>query len=152
MPEPTATTPLMEQYEGVKARYPGHLVLFRVGDFYESFGDDAKLLSRELEIVLTARAPDSTGDRIPMAGVPHHAVDGYLGRLVQKGYRVAVCDQVEDPKLAKGLVRREVTRVVTPGTVVEDRILPGPDHNFLASVELDEKDPGAYAVVDITTV
>ncbi|MCI4340062.1 MAG: hypothetical protein L3J73_02165, partial [Thermoplasmata archaeon] len=79
----------MEQYERVKAQYPGHLVLFRVGDFFESFGDDAKLLSRELEIVLTARSPDSSGDRMPMAGVPQHAVDTYLGRLVRKGYKVA---------------------------------------------------------------
>jgi len=151
MTETAPTTPLMDQYEGVKARYPGHLVLFRVGDFYETFGDDAKLLARELEIVLTARAPDSSGDRIPMAGVPYHALESYLGRLVRKGYRVAVCDQVEDARLAKGLVRREVTRVVTPGTVVEERILPGPDHNFLASVELDRDAPGAYALVDITT-
>ncbi len=151
MPEPAATTPLMEQYEGVKARYPGHLVLFRVGDFYETFGDDAKLLSREVEVVLTARAPDGRGDRMPMAGVPHHAVDSYLGRLVRKGFKVAICDQVEDPKAARGLVRREVTRVVTPGTVVEDRILPGPEHNFLASVVLPADGPPAVAAVDITT-
>lgn len=151
MSEPTATTPLMEQYESVKALYPGHLVLFRVGDFYETFGDDAKRLSRELEIVLTARSADAHGDRVPMAGVPHHALDGYLGRLVRKGYKVAVCDQVEDARFAKGLVRREVTRVVTPGTVVEDRILPGPDHNFLASLCPAASGPGAYALVDITT-
>ncbi len=151
MPEPVVVTPLMEQYEGVKARYPGHLVLFRVGDFYETFGDDAKLLSREVEVVLTARAADGRGERMPMAGVPHHAVDTYLGRLVRKGFKVAICDQVEDPKAARGLVRREVTRVVTPGTVVEDRILPGPEHNFLASVVLPAEGPPAVAAVDITT-
>ena len=145
------STPLLEQYEGVKARFPGHLVLFRVGDFYETFGDDARLLSRELDLVLTARAPDASGERTPMAGVPHHAVETYLGRLVRKGYKVAVCDQVEDPRVAKGLVRREVTRVLSPGTVVEERILGGPDHSFLACVVLGKPGPGAYSVVDITT-
>jgi DNA mismatch repair protein MutS len=151
MVESTASTPMMEQYEAVRARYPGHLVLFRVGDFFETYGDDAKLLSRELELVLTARAPDSKGDRTPMAGVPHHAIETYLGRLVRRGYKVALCDQVEDPKLAKGLVRREVTRVVTPGTVLDERILPGPDHNFLAAVFRPRRGPGGFASVDITT-
>ncbi|HZY92389.1 MAG TPA: DNA mismatch repair protein MutS [Thermoplasmata archaeon] len=151
MTDGSPPTPLMEQYEGVRAQYPGHLVLFRVGDFYETFGEDAKLLARELEVVLTARAPDREGERTPMAGVPHHAIETYLARLVQKGYKVALCDQVEDPAVAKGLVRREVTRVVTPGTVVEERILPGPDHNFLASAVLSAGGPGAFAVVDVTT-
>jgi DNA mismatch repair protein MutS len=151
MPDAAASTPLLEQYEAVKARYPGHLVLFRVGDFYETFGDDARLLSRELDVVLTARSPDSHGARTPMAGVPHHAVETYLGRLVRKGYKVALCDQVEDAKFAKGLVRREVTRVVTPGTVMEDRILGGPDHNFLISLVEPSHGPGAFAAVDITT-
>ena len=150
MPEAALTTPLLEQYEAVRARYPGHLVLFRVGDFYEAFGEEAKLLARELEITLTARGADARGERVPMAGVPYHAVDSYLARLLQKGYRVAVCDQVEDARLAKGLVKREVTRVVTPGTVVEERVLPGPDHNFLALLD-PTHDPGAYAVVDVTT-
>ncbi len=145
------STPLIEQYKGVKAQYPGHLVLFRVGDFYETFGEDAKLLSRELEVVLTARAPDSRGSRLPMAGVPHHAIDTYLGRLVRKGYKVALCDQVEDARLAKGLVRRQVTRVVTPGTVVEDRILPGPDHNFLLAAVLPAEGPARVSAVDVST-
>ena len=151
MPDAAPATPLLEQYEGVKAQYPGHLVLFRVGDFYETFGEDARLLARELDVVLTARAPDTRGARTPMAGVPHHAVETYLGRLVRKGYKVALCDQVEDARFAKGLVRREVTRVVTPGTVVEDRILDGPAHNFLASVVLAPDGSGRYAAVDITT-
>jgi DNA mismatch repair protein MutS len=146
-----ASTPLLEQYEGVKARYPGHLVLFRVGDFFETFGDDARLLSRELDVVLTARGPDPQGQRMPMAGVPHHAIDTYLGRLVRKGYKVALCDQVEDARFAKGLVRREVTRVVTPGTVVEDGILGGPDHSFLAAAEVGPDGSGAFAAVDLTT-
>lgn len=151
MPESSSLTPLLEQYQGVKARYPGHLVLFRVGDFYETFGDDARLLSRELDVVLTARSADALGIRTPMAGVPHHSVETYLGRLVRKGYKVAICDQVEDARFAKGLVRREVTRVVTPGTVVEDRILGGPDHNFLVSLVAPPRKLGAYAAVDITT-
>src|SRR5579863_8244860 len=146
-----AGTPLMAQYESVRARYPGHLVLFRVGDFYETFGEDAKLLARELEVVLTARAADGHGERMPMAGVPYHAVETYLGRLVRKGYKVALCDQVEDASEARGLVRREVTRVVTPGTVLEDRILPGPAHNFLAAVVAEDHRPAAFACVDITT-
>jgi DNA mismatch repair protein MutS len=150
MSEATALTPLLEQYEGVKARYPGHLILFRVGDFYETFGEDARLLSREVDVTLTARSADAQGVRTPMAGVPHHAVDTYLGRLIRKGYKVAICDQVEDARFAKGLVRREVTRVVTPGTVVDDRILGGPDHNFLAAV-VERPSGGEYAAVDITT-
>ncbi|HTP53483.1 MAG TPA: DNA mismatch repair protein MutS [Thermoplasmata archaeon] len=147
----SVSTPLLDQYEGVKAQYPGHLVLFRVGDFYETFGDDAKLLSREVDVVLTARSADARGARTPMAGVPYHAVETYLGRLVRKGYKVAICDQVEDARYAKGLVRREVTRVVTPGTVVEERILGGPDHSFLASAVVRPHGVGAYAAVDITT-
>ncbi len=146
-----ATTPLLEQYEGVKAKFPGHLILFRVGDFYETFGDDARLLSRELDVVLTARAPDTRGERTPMAGVPHHAIDTYLGRLVRKGFKVALCDQVEDPRAARGLVKREVTRVVTPGTVVEESILGGPESSFLALGQLGSDGRGAYAAVDVTT-
>ncbi len=146
-----ASTPLMDQYGSVKARYPGHLILFRVGDFYETFGEDAKLLARELEVVLTARTADARGERVPMAGVPYHAVESYLGRLVGKGYKVALCDQVEDARFAKGLVRREVTRVVTPGTVIEDRILPGPEHNFLLALALRPDRPGGFAAVDVTT-
>jgi DNA mismatch repair protein MutS len=151
MVESASSTPMMEQYEAVRARYPGHLVLFRVGDFFETYGEDAKLLSRELELVLTGRGPDIKGERIPMAGVPQHAIETYLGRLVRRGYKVALCDQVEDAKLAKGLVRREVTRVVTPGTVLDERILPGPDHNFLAAVYRPRHGTGGFAAVDITT-
>ncbi|MCI4348227.1 MAG: DNA mismatch repair protein MutS [Thermoplasmata archaeon] len=151
MVESAPLTPMMEQYEAIRARYPGHLVLFRVGDFFETYGEDAKLLSRELELVLTARSPDSKGERIPMAGVPQHAIETYLGRLVRRGYKVALCDQVEDVRFAKGLVRREVTRVVTPGTVLDERILPGPDHNFLAAVFRPQRGPGGFAAVDITT-
>ncbi|MHB8352058.1 MAG: DNA mismatch repair protein MutS [Thermoplasmata archaeon] len=152
MADGTPTTPLMEQYGAVKAQYPGHVILFRVGDFYEGFGEDARLLSRELEVVLTARSPDTRGDRTPMAGVPHHALETYLGRLVRKGYKVAICDQVEEARFAKGLVRREVTRVVTPGTVIEERILGGPEHNFLAAVAGGSAGAAhGFAAVDVTT-
>ncbi|HEV2449506.1 MAG TPA: DNA mismatch repair protein MutS [Thermoplasmata archaeon] len=151
MSAPPSTTPLMEQYGAAKAQYPGHLVLIRVGDFFEGFGDDARLLARELDVVLTARAPDVAGQRTPMAGVPWHAIDSYLARLVRKGYKVALCDQVEDPKFAHGIVRRAVTRVVTPGTAIEDRLLPGPEHNFLAAVAHPDGAPAGYAAVDVTT-
>ncbi len=109
-------TPMLRQYREAKAECPGALLLFRMGDFFELFFEDAVVASRELELTLTSRDKDSA-DPIPMAGVPHHAVTSYLARLVQRGYTVAICDQVEDPKLAKGLVRRAITRVVTPGTV-----------------------------------
>jgi DNA mismatch repair protein MutS len=151
MPDGAPTSPMLEQYEAVKSQYPGHLVLFRVGDFYETFGDDARLLSHELDVVLTARAPDNRGDRTPMAGVPYHAVETYLGRLVRKGHKVVICDQVEDSRFSKGLVRREVTRVVTPGTVVEERILDGPAHNFLAIAVLGPDGSGTFCAVDVST-
>ena len=150
MAQSLAATPLIEQYEAVRARYPGHIVLFRVGDFFETFGEDAKRLATTLDIQLTARGPDATGARLPMAGVPYHAVDTYLARLVRRGFKVALCDQVEDARQAKGLVRREVTRVVTPGTVVEEGILGGPDNNFLAVVYEDGAER-AFAAVDVST-
>jgi len=109
---------MMQQYREAKERHPGMLLLFRMGDFYELFDDDAAVASRLLGLTLTSR--DKT---IPMAGIPHHALDRYLPRLLQAGHRVAICDQVEDPATAKGLVRREVTRVLTPGTLTEDSLL-----------------------------
>ena len=116
-------TPMMRQYQTLKRAYPGALLMFRLGDFYELFGEDAEVASRVLGLTLTSR-PVSKTRRIPMCGVPHHAVDGYIARLLEHGYRVAVCDQVEDPRKAKGLVRREVVRVITPGTVLEPAVLP----------------------------
>src|ERR1700744_4769912 len=103
------STPLMRQYHSVKQQFPGTLLLFRLGDFYELFFDDAVTAARELEITLTARNKEK-GTAIPMCGVPYHAADGYISRLLQRGYRVAICDQIEDPKLTKKLVKREVTR------------------------------------------
>jgi DNA mismatch repair protein MutS len=130
MPEPT--TPLMRQYSAIKKEHPSALLFFRLGDFYELFFDDAVLAAKELQITLTARNKEK-GIAIPMCGVPFHAAEGYIGKLIRKGYKVAVCDQTEDPRLAKKLVRREVTRVVTPGTAA-DSALGSEENNFLAAV------------------
>ena len=105
-------TPMMRQYMQAKAEHPEALLMFRMGDFFEMFFEDAQTAAKELDIVLTARDKDRSGGPIPMAGVPHHAVTGYIARLVRSGFRVAICEQVEDPRAAKGLVRREVVRVV----------------------------------------
>lgn len=133
MSKKSGHTPLFRQWESIKKQYPEVLVLFRLGDFYELFGEDAQTGARELELVLTSREC-GPGRRIPMCGIPHHALQRYLVTLVQKGYRVALADQVEDPKQAKGLVRREVTRVVSPGTVLEDELITPAQHNYLAAV------------------
>src|SRR5881396_2040296 len=111
-------TPMMQQYRDAKERHPGMLLLFRMGDFFELFDQDAEVVAKVLGLTLTSR--DKT---IPMAGFPHHQLENYLHELLRAGYRVAVCDQVEEPALAKGLVRREVIRVVTPGTITEDNLL-----------------------------
>jgi DNA mismatch repair protein MutS len=147
MPDPT---PMMAQYQGVRARYPGHLVLFRVGDFYETFYEDAETLSRELEVVLTSRSFEGEAP-VPLAGVPHHAAESYLARLVRKGYRVVICDQVEDPKKARGLVRREVTRVLTPGTVLEEGLLPSGQSNFLLGLQGSVETEWWAVLVEVST-
>ena len=142
-------TPMFEQYLRIKAEHPDTLLFYRMGDFYELFFEDAEIASRELSIALTSRNPNSE-NKVPMCGVPHHAAEGYLAQLLEKGFRVAICDQVEDPKLAKGLVRREVTRVLTPGTVVEDANLPAKGSNFLAALYWDaghERGGAAWAEV-----
>ncbi len=126
-------TPAMQRYLEVKAQNPGTILLFRIGDFYELFYDDAQTAARVLGLTLTSRDKGSTNP-IPMAGFPHHQLDNYLRRLIQAGFRAAVCEQVEDPALAKGLVKREVTRVVTPGTLTEDALLDPRESNFLAAV------------------
>ena len=119
---------MMQQYRDAKQRHPGMLLLFHLGDFYELFEDDAQLIHRELGLTLTHR------DQLPMAGFPHHQLETYLRKLLQAGHRVAICDQVEDPAAAKGLVRREVTRIVTPGTVTEDNLLDPRQANHLAAL------------------
>ncbi|HET8679761.1 MAG TPA: DNA mismatch repair protein MutS, partial [bacterium] len=142
-------TPMLRQYQELKARYSDTLLMFRLGDFYELFFDDALVAARELEITLTSRELGK-GRRVPMCGVPHHAIAGYLARLVERGYRVAICDQVEDARAARGLLRREVTRVVTPGTVMDAGALPDREHRYLAAVS---GGPGAWgiAAADLST-
>ena len=127
-------TPAMRQYLDVKRQYRDAIVFFRMGDFYEMFYEDALTASRVLELTLTSRARDAAGGAIPMCGVPHHALDTYLGRLVRRGYRVAICDQVEDPRKAKGIVKREVTRVVSPGTFTDASYLDAREPAFLAAI------------------
>ncbi len=143
-------SPLMEQYYREKKQYPDALLLFRVGDFYETFAEDAVTVARDLNITLTSRQKDDEGNKIPLAGVPYHALDAYLAKLIRAGHKVAICDQVEDPKLAKGLVKREITRVVTPGTIIEPSMLDEASNNFLAAV-VEEGDKVGLAFVDVST-
>ena len=143
------TTPARRQYLRIKKEHPDAVLLFRMGDFFETFDDDARIVSRELEIALTSREM-GRGQRIPLAGIPYHALEPYLAKLIKKGYRVAICEQTSDPATSKGLVDREVVRVVTPGTVVEDSILEQKANNYLASVVV-EGDEAGLAYVDITT-
>ena len=141
------STPLRRQYLEVKRRYPGMLLLFQIGDFYESFDDDAQTLARELGIVLT-RKWFGKGNAHPLAGIPVRSLESHLAKLIQRGYKVAICDQVTPP--GKGLVEREVTRIITPGTVVEPELLERRANNYLASLIYDEQLAGlAYA--DIST-
>jgi DNA mismatch repair protein MutS len=140
----------MEQYYREKLQYPDTLLLFRVGDFYETFAEDAVVVARDLNITLTSRQKDDEGNKIPLAGVPYHALEVYLAKLIRAGHKVAICDQVEDPKLAKGLVKREITRVVTPGTIIEPAMLDESSNNFLASV-VQEGGRMGLAFVDVST-
>lgn len=148
MTEPKLT-PMMQQYRDVKRRYPDSLLFFRLGDFYEMFFEDAVTASRELEITLTGR-DCGLPERAPMCGVPYHAAQGYITRLIQKGYKVAICDQMEDPALAKGIVRRDVTRVVTPGTVTDPGMLEEKRNNYLMALH---HRGGCYglAITDVST-
>jgi DNA mismatch repair protein MutS len=125
-------TPMIQQYMANKELHKDAILFFRLGDFYEMFFDDAELAARELEIVLTAR--ESGENKIPMCGVPHHSASGYIAKLISRGYKVAICEQIEDPKEAKGLVQREVTRIITPGTVLDDSMLSDNNNNYLAAI------------------
>ena len=145
----TAETPLMKQYNAIKAKYPDALLLFRVGDFYETFGSDAITASAILGIVLTRRA-NGAASYIELAGFPHHSLDTYLPKLVRAGHRVAICDQLEDPKLTKTIVKRGVTELVTPGVSYNDKVLENKQNNFLASIHLQPKNNG-IAFLDIST-
>src|ERR1700683_5564683 len=146
MSEPS--TPLMRQYAAIKKEHPNALLFFRLGDFYELFFDDAVLAARELQITLTSRNKEK-GIAIPMCGVPHHAAEGYISKLIRKGFKVAICEQMEDPRLAKKLVRREVTRVVTPGTAA-DSLLGSEENNFLAALAQVGELVG-FAALDLST-
>src|SRR5216110_2775899 len=123
------STPLMRQYYGIKQQVPNALLMFRLGDFYDLFYDDAVTAARELEITLTSRNKEK-GEPIPMCGVPYHSAEGYIARLIQKGYRVAICDQMEAAGAGKKLVKREITRIVTPGTATDWRLLRSHENNY----------------------
>ncbi|AKL97854.1 DNA mismatch repair protein MutS [Endomicrobium proavitum] len=141
-----ALTPLMQQFWDIKAKYPGMILFFRLGDFYEMFGDDAIKASAALEVVLTQRAGT------PMCGVPYHAVNSYIRKLINKGFKAAICEQLEEAGASKGIVKRGVTRVITPGTVLEDTLLESKENNFLMSVIFDETNlTAAFAAADIST-
>ncbi len=142
-------SPMMEQYFQIKQNYPDTLLFFRLGDFYEMFFDDAKIASKELELVLTGRDCGQE-ERAPMCGVPFHSADSYIAKLVSRGYKVAICEQVEDPATAKGIVKRDVVRIVTPGTVIESNMLDESKNNYLASVFVTEKSCG-ISFIDIST-
>src|SRR5690242_20322889 len=146
MNEPS--TPLMRQYAAVKKEHPTALLFFRLGDFYELFFDDAVVAAKELQITLTSRNKEK-GIAIPMCGVPYHAAEGYISKLIRRGFKVAICEQVEDPRLAKKLVRREVTRVVTPGTAA-DSSMGSEENNFLAAVAQSGERVG-FAALDLST-
>src|SRR6266849_847874 len=137
-------TPAMRQYLDAKQQNRDAILLFRMGDFYEMFYEDALVAARALDLTLTSRSKDVNGGGIPMCGVPFHALDTYLARLVKKGFRVAICDQVEDPRKAKGLVRREVVRVVSPGTLTDAGYLDAREPAFLMAIA-----PGAAASVGV---
>lgn len=142
-------TPMMEQYFEIKNKYKDFLLFYRLGDFYEMFFDDAILASRELELTLTGRDCGEE-ERAPMCGVPYHSSESYIGRLIDKGYKVAICEQVEDPALAKGLVKREVVRVVTPGTLIETNLLKETQNNYLCAVFCDAEEIGV-CFADVST-
>jgi len=142
-------TPMMEQYFQVKEQYKDYLLFYRLGDFYEMFFDDAIVASRELELTLTGR-DCGEAERAPMCGVPFHSSEGYIGRLIEKGYKVAICEQTEDPALAKGLVKREVVRVITPGTLIESNLLSDQKNNYLCALYMGEFEYGV-CFADIST-
>src|SRR4030042_6194637 len=142
-------TPAMKQYVEIKQRYPDCILLYRMGDFYELFFEDAQIAAPVLEITLTSRNKGKE-DSVPLCGFPYHAVAGYIAKLVEKGFKVAICEQVEDPKLAKGIVKREVIRVITPGLVMDADNLNAGENNFLAALYLAENTIG-LAFLDIST-
>lgn len=143
-------TPMMEQYLTIKAQYKDAFLFFRLGDFYEMFFDDANKAAQELEITLTSRNGDQK-DRIPMCGVPYHSAENYISQLVEKGYKVAICEQTEDPKQAKGVVRREVVKLITPGTIMDGKMLQEKENNYLVAVSSFNDSRFGLATADLTT-
>jgi DNA mismatch repair protein MutS len=143
-------TPAMRQYYEAKEKHKDALIFFRMGDFYESFGDDAKVIAKELEITLTSRGRDKEGEDMPLAGIPYHAVDSYLPKLIKKGYKVAICEQLEDPKNAKGIVKRGVVRVITPGTVIDPSLISDQSNNYLMSISGEGTEFGV-SFLDVST-
>ncbi len=141
-------TPMVKQYQEIKASHKDAILFFRLGDFYEMFNEDAELASRELDLTLTGRGKDD--NRMPMCGIPYHAAEGYIAKLIEKGYKVAICEQVEDPKLAKGLVKRDIIRIITPGTVLESSMLSEKANNYLMAVN-HEKGKFGMAFIDAST-
>lgn len=152
---PPKITPMLQQYLEIKAQYPDAILFYRMGDFYEMFFDDAVIAAKVLGITLTSRSAKDEVNKIPMCGVPFHAVTGYLGRMIKAGHRVAICEQVEDPKAAKGIVRREVVRVVSPGVTTDDQLLDAKAECFVCALSLDRKGTketlAGLALIDITT-
>ncbi|MBQ5587269.1 MAG: DNA mismatch repair protein MutS, partial [Selenomonadales bacterium] len=144
-----AQTPMMMQYLEIKNQHPDEILFFRLGDFYEMFFDDALLASQELEITLTSRE-GGNGTRVPMCGVPYHAAENYIARLVQKGYKIAICEQTEDPKAVKGIVKREVIKIISPGTVLSDSMLTDSGNNYLAVI-VGSAGKIAVAASDVST-
>ena len=131
-------TPMMQQYHEIKEKYPDSILFFRMGDFYEMFEDDAKLAAKRLDIALTSRNKGS-GEKTPMAGVPAHSAESYIAELIDQDFSVAICEQLEDPSEASGLVKRDVIRVITPGTIIENEILDSSENNFLTKSSLFSK-------------
>ncbi|HLU36582.1 MAG TPA: DNA mismatch repair protein MutS, partial [Thermomicrobiales bacterium] len=142
-------TPIRRQYLQIKSRYPEHILLFRLGDFYETFDGDAEVAAEVLDIVLTGREMGK-GNRVPLAGIPYHAADGYIAKLISAGYKVAICEQIGEPTKGKKLVERDVTRVVTPGTILDPAMLDARTNNYIAAIVVDGNRAG-IAHADITT-
>ena len=142
-------TPMMQQYMEIKNQYKDCILFYRLGDFYEMFFEDATICAKELEITLTGKNCGQE-ERAPMCGVPYHAVEGYLSKMISRGYKVAICEQVEDPKLAKGIVKRDVIRIVTPGTNLNTQALDETKNNYLCGIFYSESGIGV-SFVDITT-
>ena len=144
-------TPMMRQYLEMKERYPDSILFFRLGDFYEMFNEDAKLVSRELDLTLTTRDRNKPPEeRTPMCGVPYHSCESYIARLIAKGYKVAICEQTEDPALAKGLVDRDIIRIITPGTLIDSSMLEEGKNNYIGGVYADSRALG-LCLCDIST-